>query len=69
MHIELTSSFFDAIIQGIVAAIRASGGRFLEHNEREDFYFDIGDKKVRLLLVYDKYINWCIIDYKMSLCN
>jgi hypothetical protein len=33
------------ISKGIVAAIRQSGGRFLEHNERQDFYFDIGDKK------------------------
>jgi hypothetical protein len=33
-------------LQGIVAAIRQSGGRFLEHNERQDLYFDIGDKKV-----------------------
>ncbi|KAL3778161.1 hypothetical protein ACHAWO_006998 [Cyclotella atomus] len=33
------------ISKGIVAAIRKSGGRFLEHNERQDYYFDIGDKK------------------------
>ena len=33
--------------KGIVAAIRESGGRFLEHNERQDIYLDIGDKKVK----------------------
>jgi hypothetical protein len=44
------------ISKGIVAAIRHSGGRFLEHNERQDVYFDIGDKKVYqcFLILFDE---------------
>ena len=34
-------------LQGIVAAIRQLGGRFLELNDGKKYYFDIGDKKVR----------------------
>jgi hypothetical protein len=39
-------------LQGIVAAIRQLGGRFLEHNEDKHYYFDIGDKKVRYTRLY-----------------
>lgn len=41
-------SRMNAFPKGIVAAIREFGGKFLEYNERENFYFDIGDEQVNI---------------------
>ena len=41
----LTSCPRCIFIQGIVAAIRKSGGRFLDYDEESQTYYDIGDKR------------------------
>lgn len=43
--IIIITLFRSLLPQGIVAAIRELGGRFLELNEREGIWHDIGDKK------------------------